>query len=495
MKSVIVVCLVCCYTVAARGQAIPTPLEPTRSNEPALPWAGYQNGTFYLRDPHDWFVLYPKGRLQIDGYLFPNRGASPATGVTPNSASDARPRDTIFVRRARVELLGTVIGHFDFQIAAEYASTPQTGSTGIVSDAFVIVDYLAWLKLQVGQFDAPFTMENRTSDKYIDFMERSLAVRALGVPLNKDQGGMLWGWLPKQLAYYSAGVFDGDGGSFKSQDSRPAIIGRGFVAPLAFMGARHPWLQQLWVGGSFWWKNEINAGGPVAANLTGAAQNDITSMTTQGAQTFFSSSYADGKNAAGSPVRSHLAPWGRTLKWAVEANVPFWRRMGARFELVHDDIALARYDDSGTANAALARAPGLRGAQLRGTAYYLELFGWIIGDSSFLQTPGLEPMPRLKRGPVPRPRWGLMLALKYGHLGMDLGGITAAGTGVTSDPTQGHYSVDTFEAGLNAWGTNHVRLTADYVVNYIDGTSAQVRANYFYRRAEHEVLLRVGINL
>ena len=325
-------------------------------------------------------------------------------------------------------------------------------------------------------------------------MERSLAVRAFSVPYNKDQGGMLWGWLPKQLAYYSVGVFNGDGGSFKSQDSRPAIIGRGFVAPLAFMGPRYPWLQQLWVGGSLWWKNEVNAGGPVSPSVTGAAQNDIVSMTTQGAQTFFSSSYANGKNAAGNAVRSHLAPWGRTLKWAVEANVPFFRRMGARFELVHDDIELARYDDSNPGNAALVRSAGIRGARLRGTAWYVELYGWLVGDSTFLETPGIEPMPRLKRGPVARPRWALMAALKYEHLGMSLSGVTSANTGVTVDPTQGHYSVHTFEAGLNAWGTKHARISANYVVNYIDGSSAQVQSNYFYRRAEHEVLLRLAIN-
>ena len=42
--------------------------------------------------------------------------------------------------------------------------------------------------LQVGQFDAPFTLENRTSDKYFDFMERSITVRAFGIPENKEIG-------------------------------------------------------------------------------------------------------------------------------------------------------------------------------------------------------------------------------------------------------------------------------------------------------------------
>ena len=484
--------------VTAPPNSLQAPLEPTQQPEPPLPLAGYRNGSFYLKDPHDYFVLYPKGRLQIDGYLFPNRGTSPPAGVIDNSTKDPRPRDTVFVRRARVELLGTVIGHFDFHIAAEYASVPSTGQTGIVTDAFVIVDYLTWLKLQVGQFDAPFTMENRTSDKYIDFMERSLTVRAFGVPLNKDQGAMLWGWAPKQLAYYSAGVFNGDGQSFKNQDSHPAIIGRGFVAPLAFMGGRRPWLQQLWIGASVWWKDAQNLGGPSAPNVTGAAQNDLTAMTTQGGVSFFSSNYNDGKDATGAAVRSHIAPWGETLKWAVEANIPFWSKMGARVELVHESIDLARYDDTNTVNATLARAAGLRGARLSGLSAYVELYAWILGDSTFLDTPGIESMPRLKRGPNLPARWALMVAAKYERTQFDMTGLsTTLGDGTTlagGDPAEGHYQVDSVEAGVNAWGTKHVRVTGNYVMNYISGDSAQVKANYFYRRAEHELLFRLAIN-
>ncbi len=137
----------------------------------------------------------------------------------------------------------------------------------------------------------------------------------------------------------------------------------------------------------------------------------------------------------------------------------------------------------------MTRAP-LRGARLRATAYHVELYGWIVGDPTFLETLGQEPKPRLERGPVARRRWALMMALEYEHLGMTLGGATSA----SIDPTQGHYSVDTFGAGLDAWGTSHVRITADHVSNYIDGTSAQVRANHFHRRAEHEVLVCLGMD-
>ena len=267
-------------------------------------------------------------------------------------------------------------------------------------------------------------MENRTSDKYIDFMERSTTVRAFAVPYNKDQGGMLWGWLPMQLAYYSLGLFNGDGASFKDQDSRPAVIGRGFVAPLAFLGGRKPWLQQLWLGASVWYKDSNNLGGFVTPSVTGASQNDLANMTTQGGVGFFSSSYGNGKNASGAAVRSHIAPWGETLKWAIEANVPFWSKMGARFELVHESLGLARYDDTNPVNATLVRADGLRGAKLDGLSYYIELYAWILGDSTFLETPGVEPMPRLKRGPNIPASWALMVAAKYERTQFNMSGLS-----------------------------------------------------------------------
>src|SRR3954466_4608819 len=50
----------------APSMALPPAVAP-----PPEPIGGYTNGGFYLRDPHDWFVIFPKGRLQVDWYNFP----------------------------------------------------------------------------------------------------------------------------------------------------------------------------------------------------------------------------------------------------------------------------------------------------------------------------------------------------------------------------------------------------------------------------------------
>ena len=467
---------------------------------PPDPLAGYANGSFYLKDPHDWFVLFPKGRLQIDGYGFLNRGDVPA-GVSYNSSKDPRPKSSIFVRRARAELQGTVMGHFDFHIAGEFATTPATGQTGVVADAYVIVDYLSFLKFQGGQFDLPFTLENRTSDKYFDFMERSLAVRAFGVPTNKDQGAMIFGWLPKKTAYYSLGVFNGDGQNYKNQDNNPAVIGRAFVAPLAWMAKDRRWMEDIWVGASFWWQKNTNVGGPAGPVTGGGSQNDLTAMTTQGGLGFFSTNYdASVTDGSGNKLRSHLVPNGTIVKWALEANVPVWSRIGARFELVHQSMGLAQYNDANTVNATLVRSTATNLGKLDGYGYYVELYGWILGDVSFIETPGIEAAPRIKKfAAAKEPKWGLQVTAKYEHVGFTVSGLPAGAPDMmgnaTKDPAEGYYQVHAFELGLNAWATKHVRLTANYVMNYIDGDSTQVKKNFFYQRAEHELLCRIGVNL
>ena len=76
------------------------------------------------------------------------------------------------------------------------------------------------------------------------------------------------------------------------------------------------WLEDMHVGASFWWKKASNNGlsAGVTPSLTGPTQNDLAAMTTQGGFGFFSANYANGTDAQGNPIRSHLAPNGTTWR-------------------------------------------------------------------------------------------------------------------------------------------------------------------------------------
>jgi hypothetical protein len=310
---------------------------------------------------------------------------------------------------------------------------------------------------------------------------------------------MLWGWMPMRVAYYSVGVFDGDSLNFKNQDNNPAVIGRAFVAPLAWMplAVRHPFLQEIAVGASFWWQKNNNIGAQATPSTTGTAPDDVTPMTTQGGVTFFSQSFANGIDSAGNAVRSHLVPDGTIVKWALEANVPVWEKAGLRFEYVHQRMPLAMYNDTNPMGSVIARAGPLGGGLLEGYGFYLEAYGWILGDMHFVEPPGLEPMPRVTHLLQPHAKWGLMLAAKYERLAFDVANLplSVGAMGPVASPAQGHYLVQAFELGLNAWATKHLRLTINYVLNYIEGDSAQVKGTYFFDRNEHELLFRAAVAL
>src|SRR5204863_207137 len=128
------------------------------------------------------------------------------------------------------------------------------------------------------------------------------------VPTARETGGMLQGVLPRKAARYWIGVFNGDGQNFKNLDNKPAVIGRAFFAPLALWRRHAPWMEELWLGGSFWWQTNNNLGGAGPGSLTSATSGDLASVTTQGGFSVFGSNYNNGTDALRNVIRSHLAP-------------------------------------------------------------------------------------------------------------------------------------------------------------------------------------------
>ena len=240
------------------------------------------------------------------------------------------------MRRARVELQGTFIGHFDFHIAGEFTTTPATGSLGALADAYIIADYLSFLKIQVGQFDAPFSLENRTSDKYLDFIERGPTIRYLAVPVQQGAGRDGLGL----AAEADRLLLDRRLQRRRPELQEPGQLGHRHGPRLRRAGgldaARRQVCRgsrQIEVGGSFWWQHEGNLGGAIAG-ASGGTQNDLTGMSTTGGFGLFSSNYNVATDAAGNNIREHLVPSGGTVKWGVEMRVPIWK-FGIQGELIH----------------------------------------------------------------------------------------------------------------------------------------------------------------
>jgi len=224
-------CLALVTLTAPAARASDGPAAPDAS----APLAGFSDGTAFLRSADNAFQLFPSGRLHVDGYFFKSANKTPFRGFLD--------------RRARLETAGWIGPGFYFQIGGDFAAGPNAALANLnATDDFVAVAPWGDLAiLQLGQFDAPFTLENRTSDKYFDFMERSITVRAFGIPDNKEQGAMLHGYNDARNFHYSAGYFNGDGQNFRNVDSRFDVMGRAWIAPFALAGMKA--LEDVEIGG------------------------------------------------------------------------------------------------------------------------------------------------------------------------------------------------------------------------------------------------------
>ena len=437
---------------------------PPPGNNPALakdgyPLAGFHGGLFYLRDADDNFRLYVQGRAQIDSYNYLGPGISSSTTLVP----------TVFLRRIRPELTGEILKNWQFMIAGDFGATSldnpkgsgteasaaapgaapsatsgkyagaQTAHIGAApTDVFINFKGHPLFNVQVGQFDAPFMMENRTSDKYIPFMERSLAVRDIGIPTNKEIGAMAWGEMENKLVFYSLGLFDGDGQNKLNTDARGDFMARAFAHPLATSTKSE--IKDLQIGGS------LRYGSRDRQNTN----YDYNAFTTQGNFAFWSPTYA------GSKGTTHIIPAGGQLGVAGELRVPFWK-----FDVQSEVV----YVDNGTREAVdgFQSTNTERYGAMHGASYYAFLDFWAWGSRDINGMPGYENPSHVdfKKADPEIPNQALQFLVKWEQMMMTYDSASRAGVADAKN-IDGDIKVNVFELGANFWATKHIRLSANY---------------------------------
>jgi hypothetical protein len=435
------------------------------------PLAGFSDGTPFLRSPDGGFVVFPGARFQVDGYFFHSK--------------DKTPNQTILLRSARLELSGWIGSFVFFNITGEFAAAPPAAAAPVApANLLTNDDYVAiapWKNLailQVGQFDAPFTLENRTSSKYLDFMERSNTVRAFGIPDNKEMGAMLHGFNDDRNFHYSIGTFNGDGQNFKNADNHFDWMGRAWIAPLSFVGSGP--LHDVEIGASFWTGDRGNTLAP-------------TAQTTQGGFTFFNTAAFTATPTGATAAESvQLRQVGRLNAFAGELNAPINHKCGVRGELVlkHSPLSEESIASSGVGTI-------LGGADLRGYSMYGEAWVWLLGDDRIIgDQQGLEAFTRYSKFGVKQPQDGLMLAFRYEHLDEDLTEDSNTSALKLGNKALGNTKVDSAELGINYWHSKRFRATANYVLNHFGGTAPFITNPMTLPSAyEQELLFRLGIAL
>jgi Phosphate-selective porin O and P len=401
--------------------------------------------------------------------------APAAASISPGARLDvdggaAHGNAALLVRRARLQATGWIGSWVYLSSAVEYAAPPGGAAVFAPTDIFVALAPIGQrMVLQAGQFDAPFSLENRTVDATLDFLERSTAIRDFAIPENKATGAMVTGVDDARHFHYALGVFNGDGPGLRSLDGQFDLMARAWLAPFSFTGDGP--LRDLSIGGSFWVGDRANA-------LTLDAQT-----TSSGFAFARFDPYTTNPGAAPRQLRQV----GRRVEAAAELDAPVSPRYGVSAEMSWRRSPLSEEDVSDPLRPSI-----LGGAALDGWAAYGEAWFWALGDERAAPRArhGLEPF---DRPPTPTPRDGLMLALRVSHVDEEIWQETDAALLNLRDPAVGVTTVTSYELGINYWHARAFRATCNYVVNRISGTTAEIKS--LGMSTEQELLLRLGIAL
>jgi phosphate-selective porin OprO/OprP len=128
-------------------------------------------------------------------------------------------KDRFRLRRARLNLTGDFAKKFDFKVEGDFENTDGTSANRTDfsgTDIFVNWHQFPEANIKVGQWKAPFGLEQITPDPTLFTIERSLPTGA--ITPERQLGVQIWGkpltnlWpQQKDLLTYYAGIFNGNG--------------------------------------------------------------------------------------------------------------------------------------------------------------------------------------------------------------------------------------------------------------------------------------------
>jgi phosphate-selective porin OprO/OprP len=153
------------------------------------------------------FFITALRQLQLTGY----------TQLRYQVLDEKGKNDGFDIRRARLDLKGTITPLFAYRLQTDFADKPK------LIDAYTEIRLADYFKITAGQFKIPLSLENLTASNMLEMIDRSQVVEALvargkdviGNQNGRDIGVQISGTLIKikngPLAEYRIGVFNGSG--------------------------------------------------------------------------------------------------------------------------------------------------------------------------------------------------------------------------------------------------------------------------------------------
>ncbi|MBI3269818.1 MAG: hypothetical protein HYZ53_12405 [Planctomycetes bacterium] len=319
-----------------------------------------------------------------------------------------RDNDSFFVREARLEMEGTVYKDYEFKVQADFGK-----GAAQLQDGFVGWKKLPWLGLRVGQLKEPFSLQQLTSARFIDFVERSpMDLLTPGRDLGVQLAGKCW----DGRIEYALGFFNGNG----KNNAADANDDKDLAARIVL----RPFLPD---------DNALLKGLRIGAAVTDGnqKQNQGNFTTLDSATTFL---------AMNAGVRAR----GDRTRWNVEGAWTYgpFKLQG---EATWQDLEL---------NRAVNGVVSDEGIDF--TSYYVEGLWVVTGES-----PAYDRRKPAKNFGSDGGPGQIELALRYSQFWVD-DDIFARGFANTGNSTEG---LDNWTAGVNWWLNPNTRVSVNYFHN------------------------------
>jgi phosphate-selective porin len=176
----------------------------------------------------------PELKLVLGGYIQANLESGDVSAFEGRFGQTALD-DRFRLRRARINLTGEFAEQFDFKVEGEFENSDGISSNRTAfsaTDIFVNWHQFPEAQIKIGQWKAPFGLEQLTPDPNLIIIERSLPTGA--ITPERQIGVQLWGkpftnvWPEqKDLLTYYAGIFNGNGRNTTINDNNSFMyVGR-----------------------------------------------------------------------------------------------------------------------------------------------------------------------------------------------------------------------------------------------------------------------------
>jgi phosphate-selective porin len=168
----------------------------------------------------------PELKLVLGGYIQVNFEDGDVSAFEGRFGLTAL-KDRFRLRRARINLTGDFAEKFDFKVEGDFENSDGLSSSRTAfeaTDIFINWHQFAEANIKVGQWKAPFGLEQLTPDPSLIIIERSLPTGA--ITPERQIGVQVWGkpftnvWPEqKDLLTYYAGIFNGNGRNTSVNDN------------------------------------------------------------------------------------------------------------------------------------------------------------------------------------------------------------------------------------------------------------------------------------